>query len=138
MLQPFQFSQTMLQLLFYGLPYVLYVCPCMIIYIRLMSFITYRPINTGLDPKKETVFRKKTNLMTAGETMNLIVIVVLMGTTQSVMYIAPALNIKMGLRVRLFTSCAIQILVCLMETLETLIVQVQPTKLRLWVRTSAK
>ena len=47
-----------------------------------------------------------------------------MGTTQSVMYIAPALNIKMGLRVRLFTSCAIQILVCLMETLETLIVQV--------------
>ena len=45
----------MLQLLFYGLPYVLYVCPCMIIYIRLMSFITYRPINTGLDPKKETV-----------------------------------------------------------------------------------
>ena len=47
-----------------------------------------------------------------------------MGTTQSVMYIAPALNIKMGLRVRLFLSSVIQILVCLIETLETLIVQV--------------
>ena len=70
------------------------------------------------------VFRKKSNLMTAGETMNLIIIMVLMGTTQSVMYIAPALNIKIGLRVRLFLSCAIQILVCLIETLETLIVQV--------------
>ena len=123
----------------YGLPYVLYVCPCMIIYIRLMTFITCRPINTGLDPKRETVggrclslasisllqvFRKKSNLMTAGETMNLIIIMVLMGTTQSVMYIAPALNIKMGLRVRLFLSSVIQILVCLIETLETLIVQV--------------
>ena len=62
--------------------------------------------------------------MTAGETMNLIIIMVLMGTTQSVMYIAPALNIKMGLRVRLFLSSVIQILVCLIETLETLIVQV--------------
>ena len=47
-----------------------------------------------------------------------------MGATQSVMYIAPALNIKMGLRVRLFTSCAIQILVCLIDTMETLIAQV--------------
>ena len=64
----------MLSLVFYGLPYILFVCPCMIIYLRLMTFITYRPINTGLDPKRETVFRKKTNLMTAGETMNLIVI----------------------------------------------------------------
>ena len=48
-----------------------------------------------------------------------------MGTTQSVMYIAPALNIQMSLRVRLYTSCAIQIMVCLIETLETLVVQVR-------------
>jgi len=132
----FQLGQTMLSLVFWGLPYILFVSPCMIIYLRLMAFITYRPINKGLDPKRETVVRKKTNLMTAGETMNLIVITVLMGATQSVMYIAPALNIKMSLRVRLYTSCAIQIMVCLIETLETLIVQVQPSKLRLWVRTS--
>ena len=64
----------MVSLVFYGLPYILFVCPCMIIYLRLMAFITYRPINTGIDPKRETVFRKKTNLMTAGETMNLIII----------------------------------------------------------------
>ena len=64
----------MVSLVFYGLPYILFVCPCMIIYLKLMAFITYRPINTGIDPKRETVFRKKTNLMTAGETMNLIVI----------------------------------------------------------------
>ena len=72
--QSFQLGQTMLSLVFYGLPYILFVCPCMIIYLRLMAFITYRPINSGMDPKRETVFRKKTNLMTAGETMNLIVI----------------------------------------------------------------
>ena len=70
----FQLGQTMVSLVFYGLPYILFVCPCMIIYLKLMAFITYRPINTGIDPKRETVFRKKTNLMTAGETMNLIVI----------------------------------------------------------------
>ena len=46
----------------------------MIIYLKLMTFITHRPINTGLDPKREKIIRKKTNLMTAGETMNLIVI----------------------------------------------------------------
>ena len=50
---------------------------------------------------------------------------VLMGATQSVMYIAPALNIRMSLRERLYISCAIQIMVCLTETLETLIVQVK-------------
>ena len=72
--QSFQLGQTMLSLVFYGLPYILFVFPCMIIYLRLMAFITYRPINKGMDPKRETVFRKKTNLMTAGETMNLIVI----------------------------------------------------------------
>ena len=47
-----------------------------------------------------------------------------MGATQSVMYIAPALNIKMSLRERLYISGAIQIMVCLIETLETLVVQV--------------
>ena len=47
-----------------------------------------------------------------------------MGATQLTMYIAPALNIKMSLRERLYISCAIQIMVCLIETLETLIVQV--------------
>ena len=72
--QSFQLGQTMLSLVFWGLPYILFVSPCMIIYLRLMAFITYRPINKGLDPKRETVVRKKTNLMTAGETMNLIVI----------------------------------------------------------------
>ena len=49
---------------------------------------------------------------------------VLMGATQSVMYIAPALNIKMSLRERLYISGAIQLMVCLIETLETLVVQV--------------
>ena len=70
----FQLWQTILSLSLWGLPLLLFVCPCMIIYLRLMAFITYRPINSGIDPKRETVFRKKTNLMTAGETMNLIVI----------------------------------------------------------------
>ena len=47
-----------------------------------------------------------------------------MGATQLAMYIAPALNISISLRERLYISCAIQIMVCLIETLETLIVQV--------------
>ena len=64
----------MLSLVFWGLPHLLFICPCMIIYLKLMTFITHRPINTGLDPKREKIFRKKTNLMTAGETMNLILI----------------------------------------------------------------
>ena len=58
-----------------------------------------------------------------------------MGATQSVMYIAPALNIKMSLRVRLYTSCAIQIMVCLIETLETLIVQVCNRNKHIFVET---
>ena len=58
-----------------------------------------------------------------------------MGATQSVMYIAPALNIKMSLRVRLYTSCAIQIMVCLIETLETLIVQVCNKNKHIFVET---
>ena len=52
-----------------------------------------------------------------------------MGATQSAMYIAPALNITMSLRERLYISCAIQIMVCLIETLETLIVQASFTKI---------
>ena len=55
-----------------------------------------------------------------------------MGATQSAMYIAPALNITMSLRERLYISCAIQIMVCLIETLETLSVQVSFTKINLF------
>ena len=57
---------------------------------------------------------------------------VLMGATQLTMYIAPALNIKMSLRERLYISFAIQIMVCLIETLETLIVQVS-SSIRIYV-----
>ena len=70
----FKLGRTMLSLVFYGLPYILFVCPCMIIYLKLMAFINDRPMNRGIDPNRETVFRRKTNLMTAGETMNLIII----------------------------------------------------------------
>ena len=70
--------------------------------------------------------RKKTNLLTAEDTMTLIIITVVMGITQLVLYIAPVLGLNLSLTARVYISAVIQLLVSLMETVETIFKQVSP------------
>ena len=72
------------------------------------------------------VNRKKTNLLTAKDTMTLIIITVVMGITQTVLYIAPVLGLNLSLTTRVYISAVIQLLVSLMETVETIFKQVSP------------
>lgn len=56
----FQLAETLFEISFYLLPYMVYVFPCIIIYINLMKFITERPVITGINLNKENVrFEKK-------------------------------------------------------------------------------
>ena len=56
--------------------------------------------------------------------MTLIIITVVMGITQAILNIAPVLGIHLTLTVRVYISCIIQILVSLIETIETIFKQV--------------
>ena len=47
-----------------------------------------------------------------------------MGITQTVLYIAPVLGLNLSLTTRVYISAVIQILVSLMETVETIFKQV--------------
>ena len=49
-----------------------------------------------------------------------------MGITQTVLYIAPVLGLNLSLTTRVYISAVIQLLVSLMETVETMFKQVQP------------
>ena len=62
--------------------------------------------------------------MTAGDTMTIIIITVVMGITQATLNIAPVLGINLTIAVRVYISCIIQILVSLIETIETIFKQV--------------
>ena len=49
-----------------------------------------------------------------------------MGVTQTSLYIAPVLGINLSLATRVYISAIIQLLVSLMETVETIFKQVSP------------
>ena len=49
-----------------------------------------------------------------------------MGLTQTVLYIAPVLGLSLSLPTRVYISAVIQLLVSLMETVETMFKQVPP------------
>ena len=49
-----------------------------------------------------------------------------MGVTQTSLYIAPVLGINLSLTTRVYISAIIQLLVSLMETVETIFKQVSP------------
>ena len=49
-----------------------------------------------------------------------------MGLTQTVLYIAPVLGLNLSLTTRVYISAVIQLLVSLMETVETMFKQVSP------------
>ena len=49
---------------------------------------------------------------------------VVMGLTQTVLYIAPVLGLNLSLTTRVYISAVIQLLVSLMETVETMFKQV--------------
>ena len=55
----FQFSKTLFEVFFYGLPYMMFVLPCIIIYSKLMKFISERPLINGIDPVRENVSRNQ-------------------------------------------------------------------------------
>ena len=122
-----------------GGPPALIAFPCMVIYIKLMKQITSRPVANGLNIDKEKVIqgtipltlltkfnillkstRKKTNLMTAGDTMTLIIIMSVMGVTCTLTNIGPFLSIPMTTHVRLNINYLVQILICMVETAETI------------------
>ena len=120
-----------------GGPPSLIAFPCMVIYIKLMKQITSRPVANGLNIDKEKVIqgtiplltkfhillkltRKKTNLMTAGDTMTLIIIMSVMGVTSTLTNIGPFLSIPMTTHVRLNINYLVQILICMVETAETI------------------
>ena len=122
-----------------GGPPALIAFPCMVIYIKLMKQITSRPVANGLNIDKEKVIqgtipltllakfnillkstRKKTNLMTAGDTMTLIIIMSVMGVTSTLTNIGPFLSIPMTTHVRLNINYLVQILICMVETAETI------------------
>ena len=56
--------------------------------------------------------------------MTIIIITVVMGITQATLNIAPVLGINLTIAVRVYISCIIQILVSLIETIETIFKQV--------------
>ena len=133
--------ETMAALVGTGGPPAFIAFPCVLIYIRLMKQITSRPVATGLDIDKEKVLfrykyniglfkkllvlcvkttRKRTNLMTAGDTMTLIIIMSVMGVTCTLTYIGPFLSIPMTTTVRLSINYLVQILICMVETAETI------------------
>ena len=56
---------------------------------------------------------------------------VVMGLTQTVLYIAPVLGLSLSLPTRVYISAVIQLLVSLMETVETMFKQVPPPYLQL-------
>ena len=51
----FQFSETLFEVFFNGVPYMMFVLPCIVIYSKLMKFISERPIIRGIDPVRENV-----------------------------------------------------------------------------------
>ena len=58
-----QLAKRLLEVSFYGFPYMLYVFPSIIIYIKLMTFISERPVIKGLNHHKEKVGRSVHNGM---------------------------------------------------------------------------
>ena len=54
-LEYFQFSETLFEVFFHGVPYMMFVLPCIVIYSKLMKFISERPIIGGIDPVRENV-----------------------------------------------------------------------------------
>ncbi len=58
--------------------------------------------------------------MTAGDTMTLIIIMSVMGVTCTLTYIGPFLSIPMTIPVRLNINKLVQILICMVETAETI------------------
>ena len=55
---------------------------------------------------------------------------VVMGLTQTVLYIAPVLGLQLSLSTRVYISALIQLLVGLMETVETMFKQVSTSSAR--------
>ena len=55
----FQFSKTLFEVFFHGFPYMVFVLPCIIIYSKLMKFISERPVIKGIDPIRENVRKPK-------------------------------------------------------------------------------
>ena len=45
----------MLRLMAHGIPFILFVYPCIYIYLKLMKNITVRPMKEGMDPYTEKV-----------------------------------------------------------------------------------
>ena len=58
--------------------------------------------------------------MTAGDTMTLIIIMSVMGVTCTLTYIGPFLSIPMTTSVRLNINYLVQIIICMVETAETI------------------
>ena len=85
-----------------------------------MNHITERPVARGLDIDKEKIKKTKTNLMTARETMTLIIIMTVMGVTCTLTHLGPFLSLPMTRSVRLNINYLVQILICMVETAETI------------------
>ena len=58
--------------------------------------------------------------MTAGDTMTLIIIMSVMGVTCTLTYIGPFLSIPMTTPVRLNINYVVSIIICMVETAETI------------------
>ena len=45
----------MIRLMASGIPYMIFVYPCIYIYLKLMKYITVRPVKDGVDPRNDKV-----------------------------------------------------------------------------------
>ena len=110
-------------------------------YIKLMKGITARPVVKGLDIQREKVRylslllissisastqikRKKINLMTAGETMTLIIIATVCGISSTLIHIFPFLSVPMTRPMRLNINHLVHVFIGLVETAEMIQKQV--------------
>ena len=128
-----------------GGPPALIAFPCLVIYIKLMKQITSRPMANGLDidNDKEKVIQRTIALLTkffvlcldipqedklddhrGGDTMTLIIILSVIGVTCTLTYMGPFLWIHMTTPLMLNINYLVQILICMVETDETILGQV--------------